>query len=61
MSETETPTTNEPTVAIPAAAVAAYLGEVYRQLDVIMFNLRTNINNIQPKTEGETTDAPNQE
>jgi len=51
----------EPTVAIPAGAVVAYLSEVYRQLDNIMFNLRTNINNITPKTEGENTNGNSQE
>jgi len=58
MSEiTEEIKQEESTVAIPAGAVAAYLSEVYRQLDSIMFNLRTNINNITPKTEGENTNG----
>jgi hypothetical protein len=62
MSEvTEEIKQEEPTVAIPAGAVAAYLSEVYRQLDNIMFNLRTNINNITPKTEGENTNGNSQE
>lgn len=62
MSEVTEETKQEvPTVAIPAGAVSAYLSEVYRQLDNIMFNLRTNINNIAPKTEGENNNGNSQE
>lgn len=43
--------------AVPTEAVVAYLSDLYRQLDAISFNIRTNITNILPKVEGEATDA----
>jgi hypothetical protein len=43
--------------AVPTEAVVAYLSDLYRQLDSISFNIRTNITNILPKVEGEATDA----
>jgi hypothetical protein len=53
MSENE----NKPIPAVPTDAVVAYLSDLYRQLDAISFNIRTNITNILPKVEGESTDA----
>jgi hypothetical protein len=46
--------------AVPTDAVVAYLSDLYRQLDAISFNIRTNITNILPKVDGEVTDG-NQE
>lgn len=43
--------------AVPTEAVVAYLNDLYRQLDAISFNIRTNITNIMPKVEGEVTNA----
>jgi hypothetical protein len=43
--------------AVPTEAVVAYLSDLYRQLDAISFNIRTNITNILPKVEGEATNA----
>lgn len=43
--------------AVPTEAVVAYLSDLYRQLDAISFNIRTNITNIMPKVEGEATNA----
>jgi len=43
--------------AVPTEAVVAYLSDLYRQLDAISFNIRTNITNIMPKVEGEVTNA----
>jgi len=43
--------------AVPTEAVVAYLSDLYRQLDAISFNIRSNITNILPKVEGEITDA----
>jgi hypothetical protein len=43
--------------AVPTDAVVAYLSDLYRQLDAISFNIRTNITNILPKVDGEATDA----
>jgi hypothetical protein len=42
---------------VPTTVVAAYLTDLYRQLEAITFNIRTNINNILPKIEGESKDA----
>ena len=53
MSETETPTQPEQVRAVPVEAVVNYLADIYRQLDAISFNIRSNINNIAPKQEGE--------
>lgn len=47
--------------AVPTDAVVAYLSDLYRQLDAISFNIRTNITNILPKVDGEATDASNKE
>lgn len=47
--------------AVPTDAVVAYLSDLYRQLDAISFNIRTNITNILPKVDGEATDGDNQE
>ena len=47
--------------AVPTDAVVAYLSDLYRQLDAISFNIRTNITNILPKVDGEVTDGNNQE
>lgn len=54
MSETETPVQPEQVRAVPVEAVVNYLADIYRQLDAISFNIRSNINNIAPKQEGET-------
>jgi hypothetical protein len=43
--------------AVPTEAVVAYLSDLYRQLDALSFNIRTNINNIMPKVDGEVTNA----
>lgn len=43
--------------AVPTEAVVAYLSDIYRQLDALSFNIRTNINNIMPKVDGEVTNA----
>jgi len=48
---------NKQVSAVPTEAVVAYLSDLYRQLDAISFNIRTNITNILPKVEGEATDA----
>ncbi len=48
---------NKQVSAVPTEAVVAYLSDLYRQLDSISFNIRTNITNILPKVEGEATDA----
>jgi hypothetical protein len=51
-------TTKEQQVnAVPTEAVVAYLSDLYRQLDALSFNIRTNINNIMPKVDGEVTNA----
>jgi hypothetical protein len=47
--------------AVPTDAVVAYLSDIYRQLDAISFNIRTNITNIMPKVEGEVTHASSAE
>jgi hypothetical protein len=60
MSETETPVQPEQVRAVPVEAVVNYLADIYRQLDAISFNIRSNINNIAPKQEGEP-DVNNQE
>jgi len=57
MSENE----NKPIPAVPTDAVVAYLSDLYRQLDAISFNIRTNITNILPKVEGESTDASSEQ
>lgn len=46
-------------LGVPVDAVVAYLSDIYRQLDAISFNIRTNITNIAPKPpiEGEVTNA----
>jgi hypothetical protein len=48
---------------IPVDAVIAYLNDVYRQLDAISFNIRTNIQNILPKVDStaEVKDANSSE
>ena len=46
--------------AVPTDAVVAYLSDLYRQLDAISFNIRTNITNILPKVDGEATDVDKQ-
>ena len=46
--------------AVPTDAVVAYLSDIYRQLDALSFNIRTNINNIMPKVEGEVINADSQ-
>jgi len=46
--------------AVPTDAVVAYLSDLYRQLDAISFNIRTNITNILPKVDGETTNGDSQ-
>ena len=51
----------KPVQAVPTEAVVAYLSDLYRQLDAISFNIRTNINNIMPKVEGEVTNASSSE
>jgi hypothetical protein len=51
--ENQTP----PQAAVPVEAVVAYLSDLYRQMDAISFNIRTNINNIMPKVDGEVTNA----
>jgi hypothetical protein len=58
MSENEE---NKQVSAVPTDAVVAYLSDLYRQLDSISFNIRTNITNILPKVEGEATDVSNQD
>ena len=50
---------NKQVSAVPTEAVVAYLSDLYRQLDAISFNIRTNITNILPKVDGEVTDASN--
>jgi hypothetical protein len=50
---------NKQVSAVPTDAVVAYLSDLYRQLDAISFNIRTNITNILPKVDGEATDASN--
>jgi hypothetical protein len=51
-------TTKEQQVnAVPTEAVVAYLSDLYRQLDALSFNIRTNINNIMPRVDGEVTNA----
>ena len=45
---------NKPIAAVPTDAVVAYLSDLYRQLDAISFNIRTNITNILPKVDGES-------
>jgi hypothetical protein len=47
--------------AVPTEAVVAYLSDLYRQLDAISFNIRTNISNILPKVEGEVTNASSEQ
>ena len=51
---------NKQVSAVPTDAVVAYLSDLYRQLDAISFNIRTNITNILPKVEGEATDGDKQ-
>jgi hypothetical protein len=51
---------NKQVSAVPTDAVVAYLSDLYRQLDAISFNIRTNITNILPKVEGEVTDGDKQ-
>lgn len=46
--------------AIPTEMVVAYLSDLYRQLDALSFNIRSNITNILPKVEGEAKDGNNQ-
>jgi hypothetical protein len=53
--------TQPPQAAVPVEAVVAYLSDLYRQIDAISFNIRTNINNIMPKVEGEVTNASSNE
>lgn len=48
---------NKQTAGVPVDALVAYLSDLYRQLDNISFNIRTNIQNILPKVEGEVKDA----
>lgn len=43
--------------AVPTEAVVAYLSDLYRQLDAISFNIRSNITNMLPKVDGEATDG----
>jgi hypothetical protein len=50
---------NKQVSAVPTDAVVAYLSDLYRQLDAISFNIRTNITNILPKVDGEATDVSN--
>lgn len=57
MSENEE---NKQVSAVPTDAVVAYLSDLYRQLDAISFNIRTNITNILPKVDGETTNGDSQ-
>lgn len=45
---------------VPVDAVVAYLNDLYRQLDAISFNIRTNISHIQPKVDGEVTNGNNE-
>lgn len=52
---------NKQVSAVPTDAVVAYLSDLYRQLDAISFNIRTNITNILPKVDGEVTDASNEQ
>lgn len=49
MSENET----KGPPGVPVDALIAYLSDLYRQLDAISFNIRTNIQNITPKVDGE--------
>lgn len=42
---------NEKVAAIPTEAVIAYLSDLYRQLDSVSFNIRTNITNMTTKSE----------
>lgn len=58
MSEQEEKT---PVSAVPSEAVVAYLSDIYRQLDSISFNIRTNITNILPKQEGESVNVSNKQ
>jgi len=55
MSEVETKP--EQVRAVPVDAIVNYLADIYRQLDAISFNIRSNINNIAPKQEGESSNA----
>jgi hypothetical protein len=48
---------NKQMAGVPVDALVAYLSDLYRQLDNISFNIRTNIQNILPKVEGEVKDA----
>jgi len=48
---------NKQVSAVPTEAVVAYLSDLYRQLDSISFNIRTNITNILPKVEGEQVEG----
>jgi hypothetical protein len=52
---------NKQVSAVPTDAVVAYLSDLYRQLDAISFNIRTNITNILPKVDGEVTDASSEQ
>ena len=52
---------NKQVSAVPTDAVVAYLSDLYRQLDSISFNIRTNITNILPKVDGETTNGDSQQ
>lgn len=55
--ENQTP---PPQTAVPVEVVVAYLSDLYRQIDAISFNIRTNINNIMPKVDGEATNVSNE-
>lgn len=59
MSENET----KGPPGVPVDALISYLSDLYRQLDAISFNIRTNITNITPKVDGEVvnTNGNNQE
>jgi hypothetical protein len=52
---------NKQVSAVPTDAVVAYLSDLYRQLDALSFNIRTNITNILPKVDGETTNGDSQQ
>lgn len=52
MSETQTEQSGQ-IRAVSVDVVVGYLSEIYRQLDAISFNIRSNLNNISQQ-EGET-------
>jgi hypothetical protein len=59
MSETQTEQSNQ-IRAVSVDVVVGYLSEIYRQLDAISFNIRSNLNNIS-QTQGEENNGNSQE